>query len=107
MTDESTRSKARRGGKQSLPEPVMQCVTVESHKQEMLKALIGKQVLHALGEPRNLLKVQVRPLWDGYYRVNVLVGVDATCAKIPHSYFIVADGDGNVLAATPKIHKHY
>ena len=71
----------------------------------MLKALIGKQVLHVLGEPRNLLKVQVRSLWDSYYRVNVLVGVDATCAKIPHSYFVVADGDGNVLAATPKIHK--
>ena len=85
----------------------MPCDTVEGHKREMLKALIGKQVLHALGEPRNLLKVQVRPLWDGYYRVNVLVGVDDTCAKIPHSYFVVADGDGNVLAATPKIHKHY
>jgi hypothetical protein len=73
----------------------------------MLKALIGKQVLHALGEPGNLLKVQVCPLWDGYYRVNVLVGVDATCAKIPHSYFVLADGDGNVLTAIPKIHKRY
>jgi hypothetical protein len=107
VSSENTRSKSRRGAGQPMPKPVKPCDTVESHKQEMRKALIGKQVLHALGEPRNLLKVQVRPLWDGYYRVNVLVGVDATCAKIPHSYFVVADGDGNVLTATPTIHKHY
>jgi len=90
-----------------MPEPVTPCDTVESHKREMLNALIGEQVLQALGKPRNLLKVQVRPLWDGNYRVNVLVGADAACAKIPHSYFVVTDGDGNVLAATPKIHKQY
>jgi hypothetical protein len=79
----------------------------ESHKREMLNSLIGEQVLHALGEPPNLLKMQVRPLWDRNYRVNILVGVDATCAKIPHSYFVVADGDGKILDATPKIRKHY
>ncbi|HEY7153008.1 MAG TPA: hypothetical protein VH575_03515 [Gemmataceae bacterium] len=107
MNAENTRSKPQRGAGQSMPEPVTPCDTVESHKREMLNALIGEQVLHALGEPRNLLKVQVRPLWDGNYRVNVFVGADAACAKIPHSYFVVADGDGNVLAATPKIHKHY
>jgi hypothetical protein len=73
----------------------------------MLYARVGEQVLHALGKPRNLLKVQVRPLWDGNYRVNVLVGADAACATIPHSYFVVADGDGKILAATPKLHRHY
>jgi hypothetical protein len=107
VTAENTRSKARGGGEQPPPQPVTQCSTVESHKREMLDALIGEQVLHALGKPRNLLKVQVRPLWDGNFRVNVLVGTDAACAKIPHSYFVVADGDGNVVSATPKIHKHY
>jgi hypothetical protein len=90
-----------------MPEPVTPFDTAESHKREMLNALIGEQLLHALGKPRNLLKVQVRPLWDGNYRVNVLVGADAACAKIPHSYFVVADDDGNVLAATPKIHRQY
>jgi hypothetical protein len=73
----------------------------------MLYARVGEQVLHALGKPRNLLKVQVRPLWDGNYRVNVLVGADAACATIPHSYFVVTDGDGKILAATPKLHRHY
>jgi hypothetical protein len=73
----------------------------------MLNALIGEQVLHALGEPRNLLRVQVRPLWDGKYRVNIFVGADAARAKISHSYFVVADGDGNMLSATPTIHQHH
>jgi hypothetical protein len=107
VTTENTRSKARKGEEQPSPEPATQYSTVESHKREMLNALIGEQVLHALGKPRNLLKVQVRPLWDGNYRVNIFVGTDAACAKIPHSYFVVADGDGNVVSATPKVHKHY
>ena len=70
-------------------------------------ARVGEQVLYALGEPAGLLRVQVRPLWDAYYRVNVLVGADAACATIPHSYFVVADADGNVLGATPKIRRQY
>ncbi len=107
MTAENTRSKARRGAGQPIPEPVTPYDTVESHERAILNALIGEQVLHALGKPEKLLKVQVRPLWDDKYRVNVLVGADAVCAKIPHSYFVVADGDGNVLTATPTIHKHY
>jgi hypothetical protein len=102
---DNTRSKAQRGAGQPLPQPVTPCDTVENSNREMLNARIGEQVLHALGKPRNLLKVQVRPLWDGNYRVNILVGADAACAKIPHSYFVVTDGDGNILATTPKIHK--
>jgi hypothetical protein len=90
-----------------MPQPVTPCDTVESHKREMLNALVREQVLHALGEPRNLLKVQVRPLWGWNYRGNVFVGADAANAKIPHSYFVVADGDGNVLDSTPRIQRQY
>lgn len=107
MAAENTRSKARRGAEQPPPEPVEQHDTVAIHKQEMLKNFVREQVLHALGEPQNLLRVQVRPLWNGKYRVNIFVGTDAAAAKIPHSYFIVADADGNVLNAAPKIHKLY
>jgi hypothetical protein len=73
----------------------------------MLNARIGEHVLLALGKPPKLHCMQVRPLGDGYYRVNVLVGADAACATIPHSYFVEADADGNVLSASPKIHKQY
>jgi hypothetical protein len=71
------------------------------------KAVIARHVILGLGQPHDLHRVQVRYLWEDHYRVNVLLGVDATSAKIGHSYFLVADGDGNILASTPKIAKHY
>jgi hypothetical protein len=107
VTAENTRYKAQQRAGQPMPQPVTPCSNVGSREREMLNALIGEQVLHVLGEPQNLLKVQVRPLWDGRYRVNIFVGADAARAKIPHSYFVGADDDGNVLSATPTIHKHY
>lgn len=80
---------------------------MEQHKRETLNALVGEQVIHTLGEPGGLLIVQVRPLWKNHYRVNVFVGMDATSAKIAHSYFLVADSDGNIIESTPKIAKQY
>jgi hypothetical protein len=58
---------------------------MEQHQRELLNALIGEQVLYTLGEPGDLFKVQVRLLWGNYYRVNVLLGADATCARIAKS----------------------
>jgi hypothetical protein len=80
---------------------------VERQKRETLNSLVGEQVIHALGEPGNLLRVQVRPLWGPHFRVNVFVGVSITCAKIIHSFFLVTDGNGNVLESTPKIKRQY
>jgi hypothetical protein len=71
--------------------------------REMLDALLGEQVIHMLGKPAGLHKVQVRRLWEGGYRVNVLVGPDAASVKIAHSYFLKVDGDGNIVESTPKI----
>lgn len=80
---------------------------VERLKRETLGTLIGEQVVHTLGDPRGLHKVQVRPLWENRYRVNILVGADAACAKVAHSYFLTTDNDGNILASTPKITRQY
>jgi hypothetical protein len=66
-------------------------------------ALIGAHVLRALGQPEGLHGVQVRHLWEDHYRVNVLVGVNAASARVAQSYFLVTDGDGNVVASTPPI----
>jgi hypothetical protein len=81
----------------------------EQRKQEthLLNAVIGKQVMRTLGEPGELRSVQVRPLWEDHYRVNVLVGPDAASVKVAHSYFLVADGQGNVVTSTPRITKQY
>jgi hypothetical protein len=80
---------------------------LEQHQREALNALIGEQVIHTLGRPGGLFKVQVRLLWEKYFRVNILIGADAVSARIANSYFVEADGDGNIAGSTPKITKQY
>jgi hypothetical protein len=70
-------------------------------------ATIGRRVVHVLGQPRQLQRVQVRRLWEDNYRVNVFVGPDSTSSRIAHSYFLVADSDGNITASTPTLTKQY
>src|SRR5262245_39128783 len=68
---------------------------------------IGKHVMHVLGEPDDLRRVQVQHLWAHQYRVNVYVGTDMASAKIAHSYFLIVDDDGKIASSTPNIAKHY
>jgi hypothetical protein len=78
---------------------------LEHHRCETQKALIREQVIHALGEPAGLHKVQVQQLWEDHYRVNVLVGSDAASARIVNSYFLRSDSDGKIIASNPKLAK--
>ncbi len=80
---------------------------MEKQKRERLNAVIGEQVMHTLGKPDGLHKVQVRRLWEDHYRVNVLIGAEAASAKIANSYFVEASGDGRIVEARPKITKQY
>jgi hypothetical protein len=75
--------------------------------QEHLNGVIGDRVIHALGRPADRYRVQVRRLWGDRYRVNVLVGGDVTTTTVAHSYFLVADGDGNISATTPALTRRY
>lgn len=81
----------------------------ERAKQErpQLNALVGKNVIDALGQPSDLHMVQVKKLWEDHYRVNVFIGADSGSAKVAHSYFLVTDGDGNIVASNPRIAKKY
>jgi hypothetical protein len=79
----------------------------EAKETQQRAVEIRGHVMHALGNPGNLHSVQVRPLWEGHYRVNVFVGLDAASAKVAHSYFLVTDDNGNIVASTPKIGKRY
>jgi hypothetical protein len=79
----------------------------EQQVQQSLNAVIGEQVMHALGKPPNLYAVQVRNLWLDNLRVNVLVGEDATSVLVAHSYFLTVSGDGNILSSNPKITRLY
>jgi hypothetical protein len=69
--------------------------------------LIGNHVLRTLGHPSGLQAVQVRHLWDDYYRVNVLVGGDAASVKVAHSYFLVTDSNGSIVTSTPEVTRQY
>jgi len=79
----------------------------EQQTPQQRKVVIGQHVMQTLGQPGQLHGVQVRHLWGDHYRVNVFVGLDAASAKVAHSYFLVADSDGKILAATPEITKQY
>jgi hypothetical protein len=79
----------------------------ERRSREKLNTLIGEQVIRTLGRPPGLQQVQVRCLWEAHYRVNVLVGEDITSLKIAASYFVQADGNGNILSSDPRITNQY
>ena len=79
----------------------------EKHERQRLNAVIGGHVMSTLGRPPDLHSVQVRPLWEDYYRVNIFVGVDAASAKVANSYFLVTDDEGNIIASTPTIRREY
>ncbi|MDB5310481.1 MAG: hypothetical protein JWO38_4683 [Gemmataceae bacterium] len=64
-------------------------------------------VLAALGRPAQLYRIAVVPLWGDHYRVNVITGEDPTSLRIPHSYFLAADGRGNIIESTPRITRQY
>jgi hypothetical protein len=67
--------------------------------------LIREKVLAALGEPPDLLRVQVKPLWGSYYRANVFVGKGFT-ARMAHSFFLNVD-DGKIVSSVPAIQHLY
>jgi hypothetical protein len=69
-------------------------------------AAIVTHILSVLGQPLDLHEVQVRLLWDDHYRVNVLVGADASSIKVAHSYFLVVD-EGRIVASSPNLTGQY
>jgi hypothetical protein len=76
---------------------------LERQKHADCRSRIGHRVTGTLGNRDNVQVVQVRPLWEHHYRVNVFIGADLLSAKILHSYFVHADADGNIIRSTPKI----
>jgi hypothetical protein len=79
----------------------------ETQERGRLEGLIRERVLRDLGRPAGLRCVDVRRLWGDNYRVNVLVGPDVMSSKVAHSYFLAADGSGQILTVTPAITRLY
>jgi hypothetical protein len=76
-------------------------------QDEAFKAHLGEQVLHLIGVPKDLYRVQVRSLWGSFYRANVLTGPEPPSVKIAQSYFLQIDGEGNIVSSAPKITRQY
>lgn len=68
---------------------------------------IRDAVLKSMGRPPGLYCVAVVPLWQSHYRVNVLIGPDATSVCIPQSYFVVVGDDGAIIRSSPPIIRLY
>ncbi len=77
-----------------------------SHSEQLISR-VRQQVLRTLGTPPGWHEVQVRPLWDGRFRANVLVGENITSFTITHSFFLVTDDSGTVLESSPQLLKRY
>lgn len=73
----------------------------------LLEAVVRDNVLSDLGRPTGLLRVQVSPVGGGQFRVNVFVGPDAASARVAHSYFVKADGNGKILTSCPAVARLY
>lgn len=79
----------------------------EHDDQRGREGAIGGRILAMLGTPDEPCFVRVRRLWDGHYRVNVMIGEAAAFARIAHSYFVAADAAGNILTANPPVRRAY
>jgi len=75
--------------------------------RDALNAIIGKHVIRSLGSPGDMLKVQVNPVGSDRYRVNVMVGKTVGTARVADSFFLTADGEGNILTSSPTITRLY
>ncbi len=69
--------------------------------------VVGRRVLAALGRPPGLYRVNAAPLWQSYFRVNVLTGPDPATIRTAHSYFIEVSAEGAIIAASPPIVRLY
>jgi hypothetical protein len=72
-----------------------------------LEAVVAAAVMRALGQPADFLRAGARHLWGATYRVNVFVGPHVASARVAHSFFVEADGDGRVLTSNPLLKKMY
>jgi hypothetical protein len=82
-------------------------VAGEQQAENKRSALIGKEVLSILGQPRDFQRVQVRQLWDDRFRANIYIGNDAVSATVADSFFLIVDQQGAILLSAPPIKRRY
>jgi hypothetical protein len=72
-------------------------------------AEVEQWILEELGEPANLLRIEAKPLWDDYFRVNVYtrtdVGLTAKEVAVSDSFFVFKSEAG--FLSDPPIARKY
>ena len=78
------------------------------------KANIGSQIMTIIGKPPRFDRVEVCPLFDSRYRVNIWVIPEDKKEKsliknpiITISYFVIIDSDGKLATTNPGLKKLY
>ena len=72
-----------------------------------LEDVVAAGVMRDMGRPADFLRAGARFLWGNCYRVNVFVGPNIASARVAHSFFLEADGDGKILTSNPPITRAY
>ena len=84
-------------------------VETESTTREPGSRDVAQWVLQELGTPKRLLRVEAKPLWGNYFRVNVYctldVGVNAKDVAVTDSFFIYRTDDG--CLSDPEVVRKY
>jgi hypothetical protein len=73
----------------------------------LLEGVVVDGVMSALGRPSDFLRATARQVAGDSYRVNVFAGPHAGSARVAHSFFVTADGDGRILACSPPLAREY
>lgn len=72
---------------------------------------LSNQVLSVLGTPKDLFKVESKHLYGNVYRVNVRVKNTSnslvTVTKIPHSYHVITNDNGDIVKSEPALENVY
>ena len=98
-------------GKTTKPKKVRkEDVKKDEPKQPDFSPVIQEAVLERLGKPDDFWKVDVKPLWENRFRVNVWteqMGRIGPTHRIVDSFFIVASPEGGIVESRPQISKKY
>jgi hypothetical protein len=76
-------------------------------EEGLLEAVVADGVMSALGVPADFLRVSARLIRTGRYRVNVFAGAHWGAARVAHSFFVTADGNGRILASAPPVAREH
>jgi len=90
----------------------MTAVTVEKESRKTeddREQIVVVQVLDQLGSPKDLFRVDAKPLWDDHFRVNVFRALQTERSvrnvAVTDSFFVTLTGDG--IVSRPPIEPKY